>query len=68
MKMKTNRNTKAFKVLEFIAESGDEGVRFTDIQEFICCKLTDYTKEEFEEKTRCKWNNSLLLSSLLASS
>lgn len=58
MKMKTNRNTKAFKVLEFIAESGDEGVRFTDIQEFICCELNDYTKEEFEEKTKCKWNNS----------
>ena len=52
-------NTKAFKVLEFIADSGEEGRSFTEIQRYIYFDINKAPKGEdwFDKKTQGRWND-----------
>ena len=45
-------DTKAWKVLEFIGEAGEEGRSLTEIQKFIFIDLNGRSEEEFYEKSR----------------
>jgi len=50
----SKKDTKAWKILEFIGSKGEEGVGLTEIQHFIWTKLDGYSEEDFQRKEKAR--------------
>ena len=47
--MRNNRNTKAFKTLQFIHDAGSNGVSYAEIHKHIYINITNHTIEQYNE-------------------